>query len=125
MITPHQLHQKWIRSLGLIVGTALFSAGSLAAESEHYKVRELKVTILSTMLADSRGLGEWGFAALVEADGYSILYDTGYRPLPGSIDSGDEPHYRTINWGDFRQARADGDFADYGHELQIADFRRI
>jgi isopenicillin N synthase-like dioxygenase len=56
---------------------------------------------------------------------FNPSYDTDYRPLPGSIGSGDEPHYRTINWGDFRQARADGDFADYGHELQIADFRRI
>ena len=56
---------------------------------------------------------------------FNPSYDTDYRPLPGSIDSGDEPHYRTINWGDFRQARADGDFADYGHERQVADFRRI
>lgn len=31
------------------------------------------------MLAD-RGIGEWGFAALVEADGNRILVDTGARP---------------------------------------------
>ena len=43
------------------------------------EVRNLKVTILSTMLADD-GIGEWGFAALVEADGHKILYDTGARP---------------------------------------------
>src|SRR4029079_18855222 len=43
------------------------------------KVRSLHITILSTMLAD-RGVGEWGFAALVEADGRRILYDTGNRP---------------------------------------------
>jgi hypothetical protein len=30
-----------------------------------------------------------------------------------------------VNWGHFRQARADGDFADYGHEIQIADFRIV
>jgi 7,8-dihydropterin-6-yl-methyl-4-(beta-D-ribofuranosyl)aminobenzene 5'-phosphate synthase len=42
-------------------------------------VRTLKITILSTMLADE-GIGEWGFAALVEADGNRILYDTGARP---------------------------------------------
>lgn len=42
-------------------------------------VRALKVTILSTMLADD-GIGEWGFAALVEADGYRLLVDTGGRP---------------------------------------------
>jgi 7,8-dihydropterin-6-yl-methyl-4-(beta-D-ribofuranosyl)aminobenzene 5'-phosphate synthase len=32
------------------------------------------------MLADGRALGEWGFAALVEADGHRILYDTGAHP---------------------------------------------
>jgi len=42
-------------------------------------VESLKITILSTMLADD-GIGEWGFAALVEADGNRILYDTGARP---------------------------------------------
>ena len=40
-------------------------------------VQLLKVTILSTMLADGDELGEWGFAALVEADGHRILFDTG------------------------------------------------
>jgi hypothetical protein len=34
----------------------------------HAQVHALKVTILSTMLAD-QGIGEWGFSALVEADG--------------------------------------------------------
>ena len=43
------------------------------------QVRTLKITILSTMLADS-GIGEWGFAALVEADGHRLLVDTGARP---------------------------------------------
>lgn len=42
-------------------------------------VKNLKVTILSTMLADD-GVGEWGFAALVEADGHRVLVDTGARP---------------------------------------------
>jgi 7,8-dihydropterin-6-yl-methyl-4-(beta-D-ribofuranosyl)aminobenzene 5'-phosphate synthase len=43
------------------------------------RVRELKITVLSTMLADA-GIGEWGFAALVEADGRRILFDTGNAP---------------------------------------------
>ena len=43
------------------------------------EVHALKVTILSTMLAD-QGLGEWGFSALVEADGHKILFDTGAHP---------------------------------------------
>jgi 7,8-dihydropterin-6-yl-methyl-4-(beta-D-ribofuranosyl)aminobenzene 5'-phosphate synthase len=50
-----------------------------AAESTRKPVRSLKITILSTMLADP-GIGEWGFAALVEADGHKILFDTGARP---------------------------------------------
>lgn len=44
------------------------------------QVKSLKVTVLSTMLADMPGLGEWGFAALVEADGHRILFDTGAYP---------------------------------------------
>ena len=32
------------------------------------------------MLADTKGIGEWGFAALVEADGHRLLFDTGARP---------------------------------------------
>lgn len=43
-------------------------------------VKNLRVTILSTMLADGKGIGEWGFAALVEADGHRLLFDTGARP---------------------------------------------
>jgi len=43
------------------------------------RVGTLKITVLSTMLADT-GIGEWGFAAIVEADGHRILFDTGARP---------------------------------------------
>jgi len=43
-------------------------------------VESLKVTVLSTMVTDFRGLGEWGFAALVEAGEQKILFDTGARP---------------------------------------------
>jgi len=43
-------------------------------------VSDLKVTTLSTMLTEFRGVGEWGYAALVEADGRRILFDTGMRP---------------------------------------------
>jgi 7,8-dihydropterin-6-yl-methyl-4-(beta-D-ribofuranosyl)aminobenzene 5'-phosphate synthase len=46
---------------------------------EAHQVKSLHITILSTMLAD-RGIGEWGFAALIEADGRRLLFDTGYRP---------------------------------------------
>jgi len=49
------------------------------APAANHQVKQLKVTILSTMLAD-QGIGEWGFAALVEADGRKFLVDTGARP---------------------------------------------
>lgn len=53
---------------------------------------------------------------------FNPSYETSYSPLPGSIVEASSPHYSEINWGDFRQARADGDFADYGAEVQISDF---
>lgn len=60
---------------------ASLSAGSVVLSAEIPAVREavrnLKVTVLSTMLADGNELGEWGFAALVEVDGHRILFDTG------------------------------------------------
>jgi len=45
-------------------------------------VHALKITVLVTNVAgDPRlGDGEWGFSALVEADGHKILYDTGASP---------------------------------------------
>ena len=56
----------------------VLSAQLVAQSTQHSTVRNLKITILSTMLADE-GIGEWGFAALVEADGHRILVDTGAR----------------------------------------------
>jgi len=44
------------------------------------RVHDLRITILSTMLADGDELGEWGFSALVVADGHRILFDTGAHP---------------------------------------------
>ena len=37
--------------------------------------------------------------------------------------TGDEPLYQTVNWGEFRRRRADGDYADYGDEVQISQYR--
>ena len=44
------------------------------------QVGSLEVRILSTMLTADEGYGEWGFAALVVADGHRILFDTGAHP---------------------------------------------
>ena len=43
-------------------------------------VKSVEVVILSTMLTDRSGVGEWGFSALVGTDGRRILFDTGVRP---------------------------------------------
>ncbi len=66
-------------ALAIGAGAGAQSAAPASPGSALSEVRSLKVTILSTMLADE-GIGEWGFAALVEADGKKILFDTGARP---------------------------------------------
>ena len=56
-------------------------ASTLAAQLDPaYQVRSLRVQVLSTMLTSDEGIGEWGFSAVVEADGHRILFDTGARP---------------------------------------------
>jgi 7,8-dihydropterin-6-yl-methyl-4-(beta-D-ribofuranosyl)aminobenzene 5'-phosphate synthase len=50
------------------------------AQGERGPVKSLEVVILSTMLTDRAGVGEWGFSALVETDGRRLLFDTGARP---------------------------------------------
>src|SRR5260370_6064582 len=45
-----------------------------------YRVKTLKVQVRSTMLASDDGVGEWGYAAVVDVDGRRILFDTGARP---------------------------------------------
>jgi 7,8-dihydropterin-6-yl-methyl-4-(beta-D-ribofuranosyl)aminobenzene 5'-phosphate synthase len=63
-----------IAGLGLCAGPAT----ALPTHPPLHKVGSLKITTLSTMLAD-RGMGEWGFSVLVEVDGHRILFDTGYH----------------------------------------------
>jgi len=65
-------------ALGLL-GTAARAAPPATAAAAASPVHAVKVTVLSTMLAD-QGIGEWGFAALIEVDGKKLLYDTGARP---------------------------------------------
>jgi isopenicillin N synthase-like dioxygenase len=49
-------------------------------------------------------------------------FATDYAPLPSTLGN-DPARYRPINWGAFRAGRAKGDYADYGDEVQIADYR--
>ena len=48
---------------------------------------------------------------------YNPAYSANVAPLIG------EPAYRPIDWGEYRRRRADGDFASYGTEVQISDYR--
>jgi len=56
------------------------AAASSTARPVQPRVKALEVTVLSTMLTDRAGVGEWGFSALVVADGHRVLFDTGARP---------------------------------------------
>jgi 7,8-dihydropterin-6-yl-methyl-4-(beta-D-ribofuranosyl)aminobenzene 5'-phosphate synthase len=58
----------------------LLTAALRAQVDPAYQVRSLRVQVLSTMLTSDAGIGEWGFSAVVEADGHRILFDTGARP---------------------------------------------
>lgn len=54
---------------------------------------------------------------------FNPTYSADYGPLPGVCTPEDPPRYRSINWGEFRAARSAGDYADYGEEIQISQFR--
>jgi len=68
---------RWSFGIGSLLLSLVCTAPAHAAERT--PVRALKITVLSTMLADGDELGEWGFAALVEVDGHRILFDTGAK----------------------------------------------
>lgn len=59
---------RWI----MVLAALMLAPTALAAGLANH----VKVTTLSTMLADE-GIGEWGYAALVEVDGRQVLFDTG------------------------------------------------
>jgi 7,8-dihydropterin-6-yl-methyl-4-(beta-D-ribofuranosyl)aminobenzene 5'-phosphate synthase len=61
------------------VGAAAGYTSPAQAQGSAHRVKSFHITLLSTMLAD-KGVGEWGFAAVVDADGRRILFDTGYYP---------------------------------------------
>lgn len=72
--------QRRLRLL-FVAGLALLCSGVSPAQQRPQQIRGFTITILSTMLVgDPMGIGEWGFAALVEADGHRLLVDTGAHP---------------------------------------------
>jgi 7,8-dihydropterin-6-yl-methyl-4-(beta-D-ribofuranosyl)aminobenzene 5'-phosphate synthase len=70
-----------MNTVKIVCAAILLAVWPLAAQVDPaYQVRSLRVEVLSTMLTSDEGIGEWGFAAVVEADGHRILFDTGARP---------------------------------------------
>jgi isopenicillin N synthase-like dioxygenase len=52
---------------------------------------------------------------------FNPAYAAVIRPRPETTTQG-PARYRDLPWGEFRRRRADGDFADYGAEVQISDY---
>ncbi len=67
--------------------------------------------------------------AMENSDRYSIPFFYNPRagakigPLPSVVTASRPALYREIDWSQFRSQRTDGDYADYGAEVQIAQFR--
>ncbi len=53
---------------------------------------------------------------------YNPAYEAVVTPLGVCVNFDRPARYRSIGWGEFRRRRADGDFADYGAEVQISDY---
>lgn len=73
------MHTAFVIAIALLIVPSTAGAQS----NSRARVTNMKVTVLSTMLVGeggANGIGEWGFAALLEADGRKILIDTGARP---------------------------------------------
>jgi 7,8-dihydropterin-6-yl-methyl-4-(beta-D-ribofuranosyl)aminobenzene 5'-phosphate synthase len=72
-----------VQGSGILISiTLLFLVwGSLdesTAQTTQHQIQRFMITILSTILVSgTTGIGEWGFAALVDVDGHHILVDTG------------------------------------------------
>ncbi len=54
---------------------------------------------------------------------FNPVYEAVYAPVVGLTNEQSPPRYRPITWGDFRRKRQQGDYADYGAENQISDYR--
>jgi isopenicillin N synthase-like dioxygenase len=67
--------------------------------------------------------------AMDSKDRFSIPFffnpaaETRVSPLPTVVTDDRPAHYQIINWSDFRGKRTDGDYADYGPEVQISQYR--
>jgi 7,8-dihydropterin-6-yl-methyl-4-(beta-D-ribofuranosyl)aminobenzene 5'-phosphate synthase len=75
---------RWVILTAALFGIPLFVIDSPFVGAQNKppaQIQAIKFTVLSTMLVGSgQGIGEWGFAGLLEADGRRILIDTGSHP---------------------------------------------
>jgi 7,8-dihydropterin-6-yl-methyl-4-(beta-D-ribofuranosyl)aminobenzene 5'-phosphate synthase len=85
------LRLRWMFVLAVLIALSVLTVSGERAEAQSStaanvpsatpQIHSLKVTLLSTMLVGSTtGVGEWGFSALIEADGHRVLLDTGAHP---------------------------------------------
>jgi isopenicillin N synthase-like dioxygenase len=67
--------------------------------------------------------------AMNESDRFSIPFffnpsaGTTVSPFPTVVSDDNPPRYKSIRWSEFRGKRTDGDYADYGPEVQISQYR--
>ncbi len=67
--------------------------------------------------------------AMDNCDRYSIPFflnpaaNASVSPLPSVVSDSRPGAYRPIDWAEFRGKRTDGDYADYGTEVQISQYR--
>jgi isopenicillin N synthase-like dioxygenase len=54
---------------------------------------------------------------------FNPSYDAVCEPLAGLLAEGEAARFRPISWSHFRAERSAGDYADYGAEIQIEDYR--
>lgn len=69
-----------IANLAIVAAFGPYPPAVRAQAPTPAKIHDARITVLSTMLTDDKGLGEWGFSALVEINGRRLLFDTGGRP---------------------------------------------
>jgi isopenicillin N synthase-like dioxygenase len=67
--------------------------------------------------------------AMTKSKRYSIPFflnpaaNANISPLPTVITDEQPQRYRPIHWADFREKRSEGDYADYGTEIQISHYK--
>ncbi len=53
----------------------------------------------------------------------AYFFNPAYPAVIRPLGSDEAPRYRDLPWAEFRRRRAEGDYADYGTEVQISDYR--